>query len=362
MEPLPALGVYAPAEGSPTGVDRYARLLNAALGNRGRVLPGDRGTVALYHLANNPLHAEAYRQSLRRPGIVLLHDALLQHFFLATCSESGYVDEFVFNYGNWGRELARELYRGQSRSGLRREYYDYPLLRRPLEHARAVLVHNRAAAEAARRHAPDARIVEIPHLGLCPAEPEPVDVLRFRDRLKIPLNAFVFSIFGYLRESKRPLAAIRALPPGAILLLAGDPVSRDLPGSLGALASVPGLRRTGFLGDGDFRLAAAATDVCINLRDPSAGETSGIAIQLMGMGRPVMVSEGAEVEGFPPGACPRIPRGVLEEETLRAVMLWLASHRNDARRMGAAARAHIALQHAPDRVADAIWSVAASLA
>jgi hypothetical protein len=44
-------------------------------------------------------------------------------------------------------------------------------------------------------------------------------------------------------------------------------------------------------------------DACINLRYPAAGETSGIAIRLMGIGKPVLLTDG-EVLAFPEGAVP----------------------------------------------------------
>src|SRR5207253_9475044 len=38
--------------------------------------------IALYHLGNNALHAAIYRRALDEPGVVVLHDAVLQHFLL----------------------------------------------------------------------------------------------------------------------------------------------------------------------------------------------------------------------------------------------------------------------------------------
>ena len=67
---------------------------------KGRVEPGaSRADVHLYHLGNNQLHAGIYARALRTPGVAVLHDAVLQHFFLGSLHEPEYVREFVFNYG-----------------------------------------------------------------------------------------------------------------------------------------------------------------------------------------------------------------------------------------------------------------------
>ena len=67
------------------------------------------GDINLYHLGNNPLHREIYQRALEKPGVAVLHDAVLQHFFLGSFSEQQYVAEFVYNYGAWNEDQAHAL-------------------------------------------------------------------------------------------------------------------------------------------------------------------------------------------------------------------------------------------------------------
>ena len=85
----------------------------------------------------------------------MLHDAVLHHFLLGQLDENRYVDEFVFNYGEWNRALGSPICgaAGPPRARISR-YFDYPMLRRIAERARAVVVHNPAAARIVREHAP----------------------------------------------------------------------------------------------------------------------------------------------------------------------------------------------------------------
>ena len=67
-----------------------------------------------------------------------------------------------------------------------------------------------------------------------------------------------------------------------------------------ARSQAPGVIRRPYLPESEFWLAAAAVDACINLRYPAAGETSGIAIRLMGIGKPVLVTDSPEMRAVSP--------------------------------------------------------------
>ena len=82
-----------------------------------------------------------------------------------------------------------------------------------------------------------------------------------------------------------------------------------------------------------------------------AGETSMIAIRLMGLGKPVMMSAGQETSRFPESACVRVDTGQAEEEMLASTIVWLDADRGAARDIGKRAAQHIAEEHALDRIA-----------
>jgi glycosyltransferase involved in cell wall biosynthesis len=358
------VGFYSPLPPARTGVADYAAALLAELQTRGRIeVAPRRSDVALYHLGNNRLHADVYRQALERPGVVVMHDAVLHHFLLGQLDEPRYIEEFVYNYGEWNRGRARELWQGRAASGADSRYFDYAMLRRAAEGARAVVVHNRAAAHAVLRHAPGARVVEIPHLFAAPPLPSAAEALRYRARLGVEADAFLFGVFGFLRESKRVSAVLDAFTelhrqcPRARLLLAGDFVSSDLERAIAPCLSQPGVVRLPYLEEREFWLAAQAVDACINLRYPSAGETSGIVIRLMGIGKPVMVTESEECAAFPEDACLRIAPGVGERESLLAHMILLTSMTEVAGAIGERGAGHIQAHHRVKEIGKRYWDL-----
>lgn len=318
--------------------------------------------VCLYHLGNNPLHREIYAQALKNPGIAVLHDAVLHHFFLGCEDEQEYVAEFVYNYGHWNRDLAHELWRRRARSAADPEYFRYPMIKRVVERSRAVIVHNPRAAALVQEHAPGATVHEIPLLFTPPADmPPPSDVIRYRARLGVAQHTLLAGVFGHLRESKRLLAILRALQRArhsadVKLLVAGDIASSDLARAAEPLfRDDPNVLRIGHLDDREFWLAASAVDACINLRYPMAGETSAIAIRMMGLGKPVLVSSGEETSRFPESACIRIDPGQSEEDMLVEYLVWLARSPADARAIGWRAREYIREHHGPALVAQLYW-------
>ena len=350
------VGFHSPLPPARTGVADYSAALLTALRARGTVeVSPARADVHLYHIANNVLHRDIYARALDRPGVVVLHDALLQHLFMGSLDETAYADEFVFNYGEWSRDLALDLWRGKASSGLRPAYYQYPMLKRLAERSLAVIVHNPAAARIVRQHAPKTPVVEIPHLFAQAPLPPPAEFVRLRPA------AFVFGIFGYLRESKRVMttlrafARVRAARPNTALLVAGQLVSPDLVRAIDPMLRDPGVHRLGHLRDNDFWRVAAATDACISLRYPTAGETSGIAIRFMGIGKPVIVSSGEETARYPQDACLRVDAGAGEEEMLSNYMLLLRHLSGLGPEIGRRASEHIRRWHSVERVATLYW-------
>ena len=336
-------GWHAPAKGSRTGVADYAETLGAALGR----IDAD---VHVYHIGNNKLHHDIYLQALRTPGIVVLHDAVLQHFMLGTCSREEYLAEWIHNYGVWRTHLGEELWDERAKSAVDPRYFQFPMLRRIVEASRAVIVHNPGAAGMARAHGAQ-RVFTIPHFYQPQTQPGASDGIAFRQRFGIDPAATLFGIFGYLRETKRVPACIaafrklNAVEPRTALLLAGDAVSRDLARLLETEAVHPHIYRAPHLSERDLGAAISAVNCCLNLRYPAAGETSGIAIRLMGAGRPVIGTDNEENSAIPETAMLRVRPGIAEQAELFDHMSLVALYPGIAREVAKQAQVHIGKCH-----------------
>lgn len=361
------VGFFSPLPPAVTGVADYSAALIPLLRSFGAVeIAPDECDVALCHVGNNTLHREIYQRALTHPGVVVLHDAVLQHLLLGMLDTNEYVEEFVYNYGESSRDLGRQLWEQRARSGADARYFAHPMLKRLATASRAIIVHNPAAAAAVLDHAPQTRVAEIPHLFEAPELPSPADTLRFRASLGLTPGTLLIGAFGHQRETKRLAVLLRAFHQvmhggGAAervrLLVAGEFVSPTFEGAMAPLLRHPGIIRTGFLPESELWRYAAATDVCINLRYPSAAETSGIAIRMMGIGKPVIFTASDALARIPDNACLRVDVGPDEEQMLAAYIAWLAENREAGLEIGRRAATHVARHHALDEVARQYWDV-----
>lgn len=357
-------GYHAPLPPAPTGVAAYAAALLDALRPHAEVVPGaSQADVHLYQLGNNSLHRAIHDRACREPGVVLLHDATLHHFYLGTLSRDAYIEAFSKQYGDWSRGLAETLWRERAGSAADPRYFDYPMLGNVVGSARAVLVHN--AAAAARVHAEGATcpVIEIPHLLLSAPAPDAAELEALRTRLGIPASVCCFGLFGHLRPSKRAatvlaaFSALRRTHPAVRLVVAGEPVSEPYARAMAPLLDAPGVVHTGYLPERVFPRWLALADVCLNLRYPSAAETSGILIRMMDAGKVVVATAGAEMAAFPPASYVPVSSGVSEQAELEQWMRELAARPDWVRHIGQRARQHVRQHHAAARVAARVAEV-----
>jgi glycosyltransferase involved in cell wall biosynthesis len=318
----------------------------------------------VYQIGNNRLHAEAYAAAVETPGVAVLHDAVLHHLLLGLLSEDEYLGEFVYNYGGWYRDVAADLWRDRGHAMADDRYFRYPLLRRIAEASRALIVHNpkaaRLAREALQKSPREIVVAEIPHYVEAPALPAASEIASKRAELGIPEGAVVISCFGYMRPPKRLHSlheALRRIEAPCRVLIVGEFVSSGYEASLGALFNDPRVVRMPYVPHEEFWRLAALTDICVNLRHPSVGETSGVAMKLMAAGKPVLVTDSEEYAGVPELAVVRVDSGEAEIEMLAHYLYALATGPEMRALIGGNAAAYVREHHALERVAGAYLDV-----
>jgi hypothetical protein len=112
------------------------------------------------------------------------------------------------------------------------------------------------------------------------------------------------------------------------------------------------VRLLGYVTDDEARLVARAADVCVNLRYPSAGETSASLLRLLGAGRPVLVTDDEPMGEYPRDAVLPVPIDRYEDEMLADLLLMLARDGVARAAAGAAARQFIERQHSLSAMVD----------
>ncbi|HET7710307.1 MAG TPA: glycosyltransferase family 4 protein, partial [Thermoanaerobaculia bacterium] len=317
--------MLTPLPPARTGVAHYVSLILPTLGEEVDLHPfgsldgyrRDEYDVVVYQLGNNPFHEFAYREALEQPGVTVLHDIVLHHLIvemtLARGDAAGYIAALQRNHGEPGAAWAR----GRA-AGLHSEMGNF-LLPASVEIAnrsRAVVVHNRYAAETLRSLGVTTPIHLAPH-PFIGAQKTPSRAT-VRSRLGIPSDARVVGFFGFLTSAKRAEVVLEAFSraraeDGTLHLLV---VGEAAPNIDQSLFEQEAITVTGYVADEDFEEYYAAADRMVNLRYPTAGETSGTLIRAFAAGIPVAVSDYAQFTEFPDDCVVKVPIGRGEVETL----------------------------------------------
>jgi len=256
--------------------------------------------AVFYHLGNNPWHAFVYGLATRRPGIAVFHDFVMHHLLAAiTCEENKDWDRYFAlmnaEYGPAGDRLAELRFAGVASEF---EKFVFPLNEQLARSAQAIVVHSEDSRDRMISIAPEATVVVIPHhAGRPPAKVEGLTREEARAKLGLPVDEFLVGQFGYVTRPKQPAAVVggfgllAARHPEARLLLVG---ADHTGGGLDRLVDRHGLRdrvtMTGFVDLERFYLYLKAVDAVVNLRYPSAGESSGTFARALAEGRTVIVN------------------------------------------------------------------------
>jgi glycosyltransferase involved in cell wall biosynthesis len=313
--------------------------------------------AVVYHLGNNrEFHTAIYRSLLEIPGIVVLHDVVVHHLVrdltLYSGDLEGYVREMRYAYGGTGEIQARR----SIASGVPLDPWSFPLFERIVDRSLAVLVHNRFTADRVRASRPATRLAVVPHhlsLAELPhvAEAGPGAAPEARAALGLEADELVIATFGFFTAAKRIDVLIRAFArlrqrvPKARLLLVGEISPHYDFERVFRPELRPGVTLCGRLDLREFLLAMQATDIAVNLRFPTSGETSGTLIRLLGLGKPVVVSRAGAFAEIPDGCCAKIDVDDTEEELLLATLERLATDARLREEMGENARRHVASHH-----------------
>jgi len=281
--------------------------------------------LRVYHMGNNPYHEYIYDRSIRTPGLLVMHESCLRHMIagktLDRKDKDAYRDEMYYAYGRRGARLA-----DMRVHAVFSDYQQFlmPLNRRAVLGSLGVIVHNAYTASNLEGLNGNIPVEVIPHhLSPRAYEVDGMDKIECRRSLGIPDDAWAIASFGFVTRSKRipaTLAAFKRLlgqVPNAMFLVVGED---HLNGGVAPLIDETGLREraglTGYVSEDDFFRYLKAVDVVVNLRYPTAGETSGTLTRALGAGLPVVVTDFGQFAELPDDVCLKVPATDNEEREL----------------------------------------------
>ena len=294
-----------------------------------------------YQIGNNyPSHGYMLSCLAAVPGIVVLHDYSLTYLMLpATVAKGDYrsLREIVQpRYGARTAAVARKLLLGVT------DPYQVSLARPVLDMSQAVIVHNRHSYNRLVTEFPELRVKLIPHAT--PTRELPANPSALRAAYGFAADDLIIASLSTIAYNKRidlifaALQRLRTKYPKLKFVIVGA-------GELGTRAAliqrydlVDCVLHTGWVAEQKYLDYIDLVDVAVDLRYPTAGETSGSILRAMQAGKPLVVSaEGSFLE-LPDECCLRLPVGGTEIDAVYNALDQLLANSERRLMMGTAGR------------------------
>ncbi len=288
--------------------------------------------ACIYHIGNNhEFHENIYLHALKYAGIVVMHDYAIHHLMAGMLLQKGktaeYLEEIRYNNGAEGVNEAQKSLKGEIAPLWETSSIDYPMNKRIINSARGIIVHSKFVERLINKIRPDVPIRVIPHHCANVLENPNEAKAIARKALRIDRKTIVLASFGHIVPAKRIDTVLRALKrlsneySNFIYYLVGEQAKgyniKDMAKELGISKKVI---FTGYTDLDTFKEYMKATDICINLRYPIQGETSGSLLRLMGMGKTVIVSNVGSFAELPSSTVEKIDVDDTEEDQLVQVL------------------------------------------
>lgn len=287
----------------------------------------------IYHLGNNTdFHKKIYQLAWRFPGTIVLHDYNLSAFmhdsFYLQADWQLYEQALVNSNGEPERKGLQGLV-----PQLRRNVSGLPMSYAVVNKSRKVIVHHRWVKN---QFSNNDHIEVIPMYAKIDIPPTADEIEKFREKFAVKDTHFLISCLGFINSNKLPelqVKVVKKLLAHGIpvrLLFAGEtsPGVRSLQTEVEASDYRGYITFTGYLDEIDYFSALFASDVIINLRNPSMGEASLTLMHALAAAKPAIISDLNQYKEFPDRVCWKVTHDENEAELLFEYLTVLLSNKN----------------------------------
>jgi glycosyltransferase involved in cell wall biosynthesis len=304
--------------------------------------------AVVYQVGNSyPYHAYMLPCLREAPGIVVLHDYSLSYLMLGMTLQRG-------DLKSLGAILRgpRGDHAGLTASDFlfsRVDPYESSLARPIIEMSTGVIVHNRYAQERLRKEYPDKQIAVVWHAT--PIRETVGNNSELRAKYGFETDDFLLASVSKVAYNKRFELVLRVLhravqqfPRLRLLVVSGGQLGSRNERLIRELGIQNHVVRTGWVSGEQYLDYIDMADAVIDLRYPTAGETSGSSLRVLQAGKPMIASAQGFFLELPEDCWMKVNVGGDEEEVALAALLRLLREPGLASRIGGKARV-FTLQH-----------------
>ena len=309
--------------------------------------------AVVYHMGNDHRYHSGILDAMQvRPGIVVLHDFALQDFFLGLARERNrpelYLDEVEFCYGKQVRAAAEEsLTRGAAPAIFSRPL-EFPLNDRIISLAEGIIVHSKGLLDRLKLRGVPA--IHIPHF---------VEFDEVEHVSSTSGNEVRIASFGLITPGKGIELVLRALSKlrkqhRFRYTLVGEPnFYYDVRQLIRDHGMTDLVDVTGHVDLEQFKQHMRETDIAVNIRERTVGETSGCLCRLMSSGVCSVVADVGWYSELPNDSVVKVPLDSHTDSLLLAYLERLIEDEPLRKRIGENAKGYAHAHHNITQIATA---------
>ena len=327
----------------------------------------DKYDTAIYQMGNSEFHIAMLRLLQDVPGIVVCHDFYLSNLPFVQEIKNGergiFYNEIDYSHGLRG--VVNYL-----KNGIESTRWVWPLNWKVLKNAQEIIVHSEHQRELLKKFythgwQPNLRVIkQVREIAPLVSNSRKKAL---RKELGLDPNAFIYCSFGLMAPTKLNNPTIKAfsqtlsrIHDNAMLIFVGDleggEYGLETLNIIKELKLSKKVRITPFLIKEPYEKYLACTDVAIQLRTDSRGETSRAVLDCMAYGLPLIINAHGSLNDYDAEDVVKLSEAPSIEELSQA-MVSLQSDKAFRLEKGRRARNLIIEQHDPKKVAAAYADV-----
>lgn len=306
--------------------------------------------AVIYHMGNDHrYHAHIFETLLAYKGIVVLHDFALQDFFLGLSRDRNqpnlYLDEVEYCHGKKVRDVAAtEINRGATPS-IAAQPLKFPLNKRVVSSAEGVIVHSEWARQRLMTIAPGVPVVHIP----MPIKFDAANGNGKRTTGEVHLASFGLITPGKgIELSLKSLAKLRKTHSFRYTLVGETNAYYDVQQLIHQAGMTDLVDITGHVSLDEFKQRMQETDIALNIRERTVGETSASLCRLMASGVCSVVADVGWYQELPNDCVVKVPLDSDADRVLTAYLERLIEDAELRKRIADNARGYAHSRHAAE--------------
>lgn len=275
----------------------------------------------IYNIGNNPeYHGYIYEACLKHPGMVILHDFILYYLFVGYYQPRGILYAKVFQEEGIEefvklKRVVKENHANLLEQKKLAEYF--PFNSELIRSGNKIMVHSWFSYNKllAKGSIDTKDLSKINHVPLIQENGVIVSKKKLFQKYHISENTIIIASFGYIAPTKMNhvvCEVVKKLPIELkqkicyVLVGEGNYVDSYVDGKT--------IIKTGYVELDEFNSFIEYSDLIINLRNPSMGETSGAMLRILQRGKACIINEGGWFSELPEDCVIKVNLDRLNEE------------------------------------------------